>query len=65
MGYRHYGDIRLVEMVNDLDATTWLPLRNHFTPVMKLVEKTRSGCTVTKKYGTPRTPYDRLDRLLG
>ncbi|MFC7338455.1 hypothetical protein ACFQY0_14770 [Haloferula chungangensis] len=55
LGYGRYGDIRLVELVNDLYATTWLPLRDHFTPVMKLVEKTRSGSKVTKKYDEPRT----------
>lgn len=60
LGYGRYDDIRLVELVNDLYATAWLPLRNYFTPVMKLVEKTRLGSKVTKKYDVPRTPCDRL-----
>lgn len=60
LGYGRYGDIRLVELVNDLYSTAWLPLRNYFTPAMKLLEKTRSGSKVTKKYDVPRTPCDRL-----
>ncbi|MGB6221855.1 integrase catalytic domain-containing protein, partial [Haloferula sp.] len=60
LGYGRYDDIRFVEHVNDLYTTAWLPLRNYFTPVMKLVEKTRSGSKVTKKYDVARTPCDRL-----
>lgn len=60
LGYGRYDDIRLVEMVNDLYETAWLPLRNHFTPAMKLIEKTRVGSKVTKRYDTPQTPCDRM-----
>lgn len=60
LGYGRYGEIELVELVNDLYENAWLPLRNNFTPVMKLIEKTRVGSKVKKKYDTPQTPCDRL-----
>lgn len=60
LGYGRYGDLKLREQVNDLYEHAWLPLRNHFTPVMKLIEKQRTGSKVRKKYDTPATPCDRL-----
>jgi hypothetical protein len=33
---------------------------NFFQPQMKLVEKTRRGAKVSRRYDTPRTPYRRL-----
>ncbi|MFC7338314.1 hypothetical protein ACFQY0_14055 [Haloferula chungangensis] len=60
LDYGRHGDIRLVELVNDLCGTVWLPLRNHNTPVIKLVERTRSGSKVTKKCGEALAPWDRL-----
>lgn len=60
LGYGRYDDLELKALVDDLYENAWLPLRNYFTPVMKLVEKTREGSKVTKKYDTPQTPCDRL-----
>ena len=60
LGYGRYSEIELVALVNDLYETAWLPLRNYFTPVMKLVEKTRIVSKVRKKYDDPSTPCDRL-----
>lgn len=60
LGYGRYGDIELVALVNNLYETAWLPMRNYFTPVMKLVEKKRVGSKVTKKYDEPQSPCDRL-----
>jgi hypothetical protein len=60
LGYGRFGDLDLREQVNDLYEKAWLPLRNHFTPVMKLTEKQRTGSKVHKKYDTPATPCDRL-----
>lgn len=37
---------------------------NFFQPVMKLIEKTRIGSKVIKKYDKPRTPYQRVLELL-
>jgi hypothetical protein len=60
LGYGRFDEIELVELVNDLYTTAWLPLRNYFTPVMKLVEKTREGSKYKKKYDIAKTPCDRL-----
>ena len=47
-------------MVNDLYLNAWLPMRNFFTPVMKLIKKQREGSKVLKTYDEPATPYQRL-----
>lgn len=60
LGYDRFDDLRLIELVNDLYETAWLPLRNHFTPAMKLVEKKREGSKFSKTYDTPQTPCDRM-----
>jgi hypothetical protein len=60
LGYGRYDDLELKALVDDLYESAWLPLRNHFTPVMKLVEKTRDGSKVKKNYDKPQTPYQRL-----
>jgi len=60
LGYGRFGDVRLVELVDDLYENAWLPLRNLFTPMMKLVEKQRTGSKVVRKYDAPKTPCDRL-----
>jgi len=36
------------------------PLINHVYPSMKLIEKTRNGSKVHRRYDTPKTPYRRL-----
>ena len=33
---------------------------NHFQPSFQLLERSRDGGTVKKRYGTPATPCDRL-----
>ena len=33
---------------------------NYFQPVMKIIEKTRVGSRVKKRYDKPRTPYQRV-----
>lgn len=60
LGYGRFGDLELRGMVDELYQEAWLPLRNHFTPVMKLEEKQRIGGKVRKKYDVPATPCDRL-----
>lgn len=59
-GYGRIAELEVRDLVTDLYESTWLPLRNYFTPVMKLVEKTREGSKVRKKYDSPATPCDRL-----
>lgn len=60
LGYGRFGDLDLRVQVDELYEKAWLPLRNHFTPVMKLIEKQRIGGKVHKRYDTPATPCDRL-----
>ncbi len=60
LGYGRFGDLELRGMVEELYERAWLPLRNYFTPVMKLVGKQRVGGKVRKKYDKPATPGDRL-----
>ena len=60
LGYGRFGDLDLKKMVDDLYEKAWLPLRNNFTPVMKLVSKERIEGKVHKKYDKPASPCDRL-----
>jgi len=60
LGYGRFGDLALKRLVDELYAEAWLPMRNYFTPVMKLVEKQRIEGKTRKKYDEPATPCDRL-----
>ncbi len=60
LGYGRFSDIELKILVDELYELAWLPLRNYFTPVMKLVEKQRVGSKVRKRYDKAATPCDRL-----
>ena len=60
LGYGRFDNIELVSLVNDLYTTAWLPLRNYFTPVMKLIKKERIGGKVKKHYDRAKSPCDRM-----
>jgi hypothetical protein len=60
LGYGRIGEIEQVEAMNWLYREAWMPLRNHFIPVMKLVEKTRVDGRWKKRYDQAATPYERL-----
>jgi len=60
IGYGRLADPGLKKLVADLYKTAWLPLRNYFTPTMKLIEKHREQGKYRKTYDTPQTPCDRL-----
>jgi hypothetical protein len=60
LGYGRIGEIEQVEAMNRLYREAWMPLRNHFIPVMKLVEKTRVEGRWKKRYDQAATPYERL-----
>ena len=60
LGYGRFDNIELVSLVNDLYTTAWLPLRNYFTPVMKLTQKERIGSKVKKHYDQAKSPCDRI-----
>lgn len=58
-GYFRYDTPRELELLNRL----WVhhtQLTNLFVPQQKLISKTRTGATVTKRYDTATTPADRL-----
>ena len=59
-GYERFEDPRLVPLMNDIYKNHWSPLQNFFLPTFKLQEKVRVGARIKKKYGTPKTPYQRV-----
>ena len=60
LGYERFANPRLVKAMNDLYAHEFSWLTNFFSPTMKLVEKTRIGSKIVKKYAAPETPAQRL-----
>lgn len=59
VGYFRYDTAKELELVNELYTHLRL-YTNFFQPSMKLIQKTRVGSRVTKKYDTARTPYQRV-----
>lgn len=59
VGYLRYDTAEEVEILNRL-YHYWCLRTNYFLPTMKLIEKTRVGSKVIKKYDSPKTPYQRL-----
>ena len=59
VGYARYDTPEELELLNRIYDTVRL-LGNFFLPQMKLVQKTRIGAKVSKRYDEARTPYQRL-----
>ncbi len=59
VGYARYDTPAELEVLRELYSHLRLYV-NFFQPVMKLIEKTREGARVRKRYDTPRTPYRRV-----
>ena len=59
VGYLRYDTDGELAMLNELYGHLRL-YTNYFQPVMKLIEKTRTGSRVTKRYDKPQTPYQRV-----
>jgi hypothetical protein len=59
VGYMRYDTEGELELLNRLYEVL-CPYLNFFSPQMKLIEKTRKGSKVTKRYDKPRTPYRRV-----
>ncbi len=59
VGYLRYDTEEELLTLNELYRYLRL-YTNFFQPTMKLIEKTRIGSKVTKKYDTPKTPYRRV-----
>lgn len=60
VGYLRYDTQEEVTIMNDLYHNELRVYKNFFQPVMKLVEKTREGGRIHRKYDTPATPYERI-----
>ncbi len=58
-GYLRYDTNEELLVLNELYRHLRL-YTNFFQPPMKLIEKTRVGSRVTKKYDKPMTPYQRV-----
>lgn len=59
-GYERYDSQPALEAINDLYRNELRILQNLFLPSMKLLEKTRIGSKLKRRYDQPRTPLDRL-----
>ncbi len=59
VGYARYDTAEELALLNEIYATYRL-LHNFFLPQMKLIQKTRLGAKVHKRYDEARTPYARL-----
>lgn len=59
LGYLRHDTQQDLEIINQLYAYLRL-YTNYFQPVMKLIEKTRIGSRVKKRYDKPKTPYQRV-----
>jgi len=59
VGYYRYETKKELEILNELYKVLRL-YTNFFQPVMKLVEKTRVGSKVIKRYDKSKTPYQRV-----
>jgi hypothetical protein len=59
VGYCRHDTQEEVKLLNEIYGHLRL-YTNFFQPVMKLIEKTRIGSKVMKKYDTPRSPFQRV-----
>jgi hypothetical protein len=59
IGYARYDTEIAQKLMNELYVHLRLYV-NFFQPVMKLIQKTRIGSKVRKKYDVPQTPYQRV-----
>jgi hypothetical protein len=59
VGYLRYDTPEELEVLAQLYLAL-IPYVNFFQPQMKLLDKTRSGAKVRRRYDSPRTPYRRI-----
>ena len=59
-GYQRYDSQAALEAMNDLYRKELSIWQNLFLPSMKLLEKTRIGSQLKRRYDRPRTALDRL-----
>jgi len=59
-GYERIEDVNLTKFMNEIYVDYLGPLKNFYTPCLKLKSKERIGSKIKKKYDKPKTPYQRL-----
>ncbi|MEX2457761.1 MAG: integrase [Actinomycetota bacterium] len=59
VGYARFDTPKELACLNELYGVLGL-LVNFFTPTMKLIEKTRDGAKLTRRYDVAQTPYQRV-----
>jgi hypothetical protein len=59
-GYERYDNPEVVPLINALCKGPLGQLQNHFLPTHKLQEKRREGERTIRVYGSPQTPYQRV-----
>jgi hypothetical protein len=59
-GYERYDSTQAVEAMNDLYRNELRIFQNLFLPSMKLLDKTRIGSKLKRRYDKPKTPLERL-----
>lgn len=59
-GYERYDSQAALQAINDLYQNELSIWQNLFLPSMKLLEKTRIGAKLKRRYDPPRTALDRL-----
>lgn len=59
-GWERYDSIEVQQAMNELYANELSLMMNLFQASVKLVEKTRTGSKVTRRYDNAKTPLDRL-----
>jgi len=59
-GYIRIDHPDLVAKMNEIYTHYWNPLQNFFIPTMKMQSKERVNSKIVKKYGLPKTPYQRV-----
>lgn len=59
VGYYRYDTSEQLALLGDFYQALRL-YTNFFQPVMKLIEKIRSGSRIIRRYDVPRTPYHRI-----
>ena len=64
-GWERYDTPEQCAMMNALYRTELHYMQNFFQPCVKLVEKTRVGSKVRRRYDLPLTPLDRLVAFYG
>ncbi len=59
-GYERYDSKQALQAMNNLYRNELKILQNLFLPSMKLLEKTRIGSKLKRRYDKPQTPLERL-----